>query len=71
MHISVVIPVFNEAPTITKIVSRVQAVDLETKIIIVDDGSTDETPAHLESIGRPLKTSGFCIMGKVVAKAAH
>ncbi len=50
MRISVIIPVYNEEPTITEIVSRVQAVDLETEIIIVDDGSTDGTSAHLETI---------------------
>lgn len=51
MRISVVIPVYNEEPTITEIVSRVQAVDLQTEIIIVDDGSTDGTSAHLDTIG--------------------
>lgn len=50
MRISVIIPVYNEEPTITEIVSRVQTVDLETEIIIVDDGSTDGTSAHLETI---------------------
>ena len=51
MRISVIIPVYNEDRTITEIVSRVQAVDLETEIIIVDDGSTDGTSAQLEKIG--------------------
>ncbi len=50
MRISVIIPVYNEDATITELVSRVQAVDLETDIIIVDDGSTDGTSAHLETI---------------------
>jgi glycosyltransferase involved in cell wall biosynthesis len=50
MRISVIIPVYNEEMTITEIVSRVQAVDLEKEIIIVDDGSTDGTSAHLETI---------------------
>lgn len=50
MRISVIIPVYNEEPTITEIVSRVQAVDLETEIIIVDDGSTDGTSARLATI---------------------
>lgn len=50
MRISVIIPVYNEEATITELVSRVQAVDLETDIIIVDDGSTDGTSAHLETI---------------------
>ena len=39
MKISVVIPVYNEVGTIKEIVSRVQAVDLEKEIIIVDDRS--------------------------------
>ena len=40
---SVVVPVFNERATIEEILLRIQAVDLEKEIIIVDDGSTDGT----------------------------
>ena len=43
MQVSVVIPVYNEVSTIREIVVRVQAVDLDKDIIIVDDGSTDGT----------------------------
>ena len=50
MRLSVVIPVYNEVGTIKEIVSRVQAVDLEKEIIIVDDGSTDGTRELLEEI---------------------
>ena len=50
MRLSVVIPVYNEVGTIKEIVSRVQAVDLEKKIIIVDDGSTDGTRELLKEI---------------------
>lgn len=50
MRISVIIPVYNEEGTITEIVSRVQAVDLEKEIIIVNDGSTDGTAAQLKTI---------------------
>lgn len=50
MKLSVVIPIYNEAATIERIVSAVQAVDLEKEIIIVDDGSTDETPAKLAAL---------------------
>ena len=50
MRLSVVIPVYNEVGTIKEIVSRVQAVDLEKEIIIVDDGSTDGTRELLQEI---------------------
>ncbi|MGD8382975.1 MAG: glycosyltransferase family 2 protein [Syntrophobacterales bacterium] len=48
MRLSVVIPVYNEVETIKEIVSRVQAVDLEKEIIIVDDASTDGTRELLQ-----------------------
>ncbi len=41
MRLSVVIPVYNEAPTLKEAIQRVTAVDLDKELIIVDDGSTD------------------------------
>ena len=48
--ISVIIPVYNEINTIREIIKRVQAVDIERGIIIVDDGSMDGTKEYLKSI---------------------
>ena len=54
MKLSVIIPVFNEEKTISEIIKRVKAVkikDVETEIIVVDDGSTDKTLSLLPKDG--------------------
>ena len=43
MKLSVVIPVYNEASTITELIDRVRAVGVDKEIIVVDDCSTDGT----------------------------
>jgi glycosyltransferase involved in cell wall biosynthesis len=43
MKVSVVIPVYNEAGTVAQVIERVRAVPLDKEIIVVNDGSTDET----------------------------
>ena len=43
MDYSIVIPVYNEVDTIEELVARVQAVDLEKELILVNDCSTDGT----------------------------
>ncbi len=43
MHISVIIPAYNEIQTIEEIVKRVRVTGIPDEIIIVDDGSTDGT----------------------------
>ncbi|MGQ9612241.1 MAG: glycosyltransferase family 2 protein [Chloroflexus sp.] len=48
--LSVIIPCYNEAATLPLILDQVEAVDLDKEIIIVDDHSTDETPAILEKL---------------------
>lgn len=52
MLISVVVPVFNEAETISKIIDQIDAVSmpLEKEIIVVDDSSTDGTREILQNI---------------------
>jgi glycosyltransferase involved in cell wall biosynthesis len=51
-QVSVVIPVYNERNTIEEILVRVQAVDLEKEIVVIDDASTDGTRDLLEQISQ-------------------
>jgi glycosyltransferase involved in cell wall biosynthesis len=50
MKLSVVIPVYNERDTVSMIVDRVQAVQVDKEIIIVDDFSTDGTREVLAQV---------------------
>jgi glycosyltransferase involved in cell wall biosynthesis len=50
LKLSVVIPVYNEEVTIKEIVSRVQALEREKEIVIVDDGSSDGTAEKIKEI---------------------
>ncbi len=51
MNISVIIPAYNEIHTIQEILSRVQATEIPSEIIVVDDGSTDGTREVLQELG--------------------
>ena len=53
MKLSIVIPVYNEANTIKELLARVEALDLEKEIILVNDCSTDNTPELLKAYERP------------------
>jgi glycosyltransferase involved in cell wall biosynthesis len=53
MKVSVVIPVYNEEKTVREVIRRVEEVDLDKEIIIVDDGSTDGTRDVLKEVGGP------------------
>lgn len=53
MKLSIIIPVYNEEATIQEVVNRVKAIHLPSvkkEIIIVDDGSNDNTPKILAKI---------------------
>jgi glycosyltransferase involved in cell wall biosynthesis len=48
LRLSVLIPVYNEKPTINELLSAVLAVEIAKEVIVVDDCSTDGTAAALD-----------------------
>ena len=58
--ISVVIPAFNAEATISKVVEAVRGQDLseELEVIVVDDGSTDQTAARAQQSGAVVVRQG-------------
>jgi glycosyltransferase involved in cell wall biosynthesis len=47
--VSFLIPAYNEAATIGEVLQRIDALDLESQIVVVDDGSTDATASIVEA----------------------
>ena len=43
MRVSFIVPAFNEAATIDELLRRVEELDVDQQVIVVDDGSTDGT----------------------------
>jgi len=60
--VSVVIPVYNERTTIEEILRRVQAVNLDLEIVVVDDGSTDGTRELLSLIASAATTKSGTVI---------
>jgi glycosyltransferase involved in cell wall biosynthesis len=50
MKISVIIPVYNEESTIAEVIRKVLLVDINKEIIVVDDGSTDNTSEIVDDL---------------------
>ncbi len=50
MKLSVVIPVYNEVATLAEIVDKVQSVEVDKELILIDDFSTDGTRQVLEQL---------------------
>ncbi len=53
MKLSVIVPVYNEAETLAKLLRRVAAVPVDKEIIAVDDGSSDGSGELLDSLDLP------------------
>jgi glycosyltransferase involved in cell wall biosynthesis len=50
--LSVLVPAFNEGPTVADVMDRLSEVPLRLEIIAVNDGSSDDTGAHLDRLHR-------------------
>ncbi|XOB46841.1 MAG: glycosyltransferase family 2 protein [Candidatus Nealsonbacteria bacterium] len=48
MKLSIIIPVYNEESTIEKLISQIEEINIEKELIIVDDGSFDQTSEILK-----------------------
>ena len=68
MHVlkklSVLIPVYNEEATVETLIRRVLAVEIPIEIIIVDDGSTDQTASILSKLGKDPQISKMTVFLK-------
>ena len=51
MRVSLIVPAFNEAATIGEVLERIEALQLDAQVIVVDDGSTDDTAEIAERHG--------------------
>jgi glycosyltransferase involved in cell wall biosynthesis len=49
MRVTFLIPAYNEAETIGEVLDRVEALECDKQLIVVDDGSTDMTPTILSA----------------------
>ena len=50
MKLSIIIPAYNEAPTISELINKVKLNNIKKEIIVVDDASTDSTTNILNKI---------------------
>jgi len=51
VKITFLIPAYNEAATIGEVLERIAALPLDSQVVVIDDGSTDETAAIAEAAG--------------------
>ena len=48
MRVSFIVPPYNEAATLGEVLARVEALELDKQLVVVDDGSTDDPRRMLE-----------------------
>jgi dolichol-phosphate mannosyltransferase len=62
MKLSIIIPVYNEEKTVTQLLERVIKVkfkDVEREIIVVEDGSSDDTKKKIQTFVKTHSVKGF------------
>ena len=67
--VSVVVPVFNESATVGQIVEELLALALQLEILLVDDGSTDGSPAVLAQLAERAPRSRSSRSRRIAARA--
>lgn len=71
LRVSTIIPVYNDATTVARAIDSALAQKFEgQEIIVVNDGSTDDTPRVLEGYGRKIKTISQPNRGRSAARNA-
>ena len=68
-HVSIVIPAFNEAGSIGDLISRVQELHPEAEIIVIDDGSADETAEEAANAGATVYSHPYNIGNGAAVKS--
>jgi glycosyltransferase involved in cell wall biosynthesis len=54
--LSIIIPVFNESRTVEEILRRIDALDIDKELVIIDDASTDKTRSIIDSLDPKLNS---------------
>ncbi len=68
--VTIAIPAYNEADVIADVIRRILAVDDSLEVIVVDDGSTDETAKQAESAGAKVIRHPYNIGNGAAIKSA-
>jgi glycosyltransferase involved in cell wall biosynthesis len=72
MKLSVVVPVYNERRFVGEILERIEAVEMDKEIVVVDDGSTDGTTQFLREMAEThrFRSARFIFKEKNAGKGA-
>jgi len=69
VKVSIIIPVYNEAKTIGKLISQIKALYPEFEIIVINDGSKDETVSVAKDAGAVVYTHPYNIGNGAAVKS--